>query len=259
MPTRECPMIRRVRDSFLVLSPLFVVLAAWELYILTFPEKSFYIGSPTGIFNEFVILVKNGMFFVHFFVTFSEALIGFILGCTFGSIAGLLLWYSKSIQKIAKPYMLALGSIPIFALAPALIFWFGSGLMSKIILVFLSTFFVSMTQAFNGASVKKDEFEMLLKTLGANKNQLFLTLTVPSSLLWVLAGIRLNIGYSILGAFIGELISSQRGLGHLIMVAEGLYNINQIWVGIMGIVLIALIFSLLVSPLERWSKNKRLH
>ena len=79
----------------------------------------------------------------------------------------------------------------------------------------------------------------------------------PTAIIWVLAGARINIGMALLGAFIGEFIGSSSGLGHLIIVAEGLFNVSQIWVGVFGIVIVALIFQALTLPVESWARRWR--
>jgi NitT/TauT family transport system permease protein len=123
------------------------------------------------------------------------------------------------------------------------------------VLGFLSTFIIAVVQAYNGATEADQNLQKLLKVFGATRSQIFTKIIVPSSSIWVLAGIRINIGMALLGAFIGEFMSSKMGLGNLIIIAEGLYNVNQIWVGIIGIILIALFFNALTTPIEKWAKR----
>jgi len=190
-----------------------------------------------------------------FGVTMLETVLGFLSGTIIGSVVGLSLWFSKTSYKVAKPYLIFLGSLPVFALGPILIFWFGTGIFSKIVIGFLTTFVIALVQAYNGATETDKNLLTLIQSFGGSKLQAFKKIVAPSSMIWVLAGIRININMALLGAFVGEFISSNSGLGYQIIVAEGLFNVNQIWVGVIGLVLIALIFNLLTSPIEKWAKK----
>jgi NitT/TauT family transport system permease protein len=110
-------------------------------------------------------------------------------------------------------------------------------------------------QAHTGASQADPNLLRLIKAFGGTRFQAFIDVIIPSATIWVLSGIKINIGMALLGAFIGEFISSRMGLGYLIIVAEGLYNMNRIWVGVACIVLIALVFNWCLSPVEQWAKR----
>jgi len=140
-------------------------------------------------------------------------------------------------------------------LGPILIFWFGTGFASKAVLAFLSTVVIAIVQAYTGASDVDPNLVRLMRVFRANRSQIFAKLIAPSAMIWVLAGVRINIGMALLGAFIGEFIASSRGLGHLIIVAEGLFNISQIWVGVFAILIVALFFQALANPLEKWARR----
>jgi NitT/TauT family transport system permease protein len=239
----------------LQVSPALAIVLIRHLIIRFVPRYEFFIGSPLGIAREFGVLVREENLPVHVAVTGVEAILGFLAGCVLGTAVGLALWGSRRIYEISRPYLIALGSVPVFAFGPVLIFWFGTGLLSKIVLGFLSTFVIAVVQAHTGASEADPNLLRVVKAFGGTQRQAFLKIIVPSATIWVLSGIRLNIGMALLGAFIGEFISSRRGLGHLIIVAEGLYNVNQIWVGTICIVCIAMVFHACTMPIERWAKR----
>ena len=226
-------------------------LAIWEFLVFGSKTSQFLYSSPLQILNILIKDIGNLTLLYNSFITFYETIVGFIIGNLIGISIGLGLWYSKTAFKIAKPYIIVLGSIPIFALAPLLIIWFGTGILSKIVLVILSTLILAMVQSYKGASeIDKDKVNMM-KSFGAKKNQIFQMLVIPSSLTWVLSAIKLNIGFALLGAFIGEFISSEAGLGHYIIRASGLYDISSVFAGIIMIALIALILNFLADILEK--------
>ena len=129
-----------------------------------------------------------------------------------------------------------MGSIPIFAIAPMMIMWFGVGFFSKFMMAFFSTFLITTLNSYFGAIQAPQDLIDLLNSFKASKLQCFLKVNIPSSLSWVVASFKLTIGFSLLGAFIGEFISSDKGLGHRILRCGGLFDIPGV---ISGIVLIA--------------------
>lgn len=237
----------------LQLMPLIVAVVVWQAMVSATPGYDFTFGSPQGIAREVGVLTAEGSLWSNVGVTAIEAVLGFLAGSAVGTMVGLTLWLSKTAYTIARPYLIALGAVPVFALAPVLIFWFGTGIWSKVVLGFLSTFVVAVSQAHTGAKEADPNLIRLTQAFGGTKAQVFLKIIVPSAAIWVIAGVRVNIGMSLLGAFVGEFISSRTGLGHMIIVAEGLYNVNQIWVGVIGLVAIALFFHLCTWPIERWA------
>lgn len=247
--------MNKVLDIILRVIPAALALGSWQLLILAKPSLEFFLGSPLGIANEMISLTRAGTFQRDISITTLEAVLGFITGTTIGTACGLALWFSKRIYIIMKPYITSLGAVPVFALGPILIFWFGTGVLSKIVLGFLSTFSIALAQAYAGASEADQNLQRLFRVFGATQTQVFQKVIVPSATIWVLAGIRLNVGMALLGAFIGEFIASNKGLGNLIILAEGLYNVNQIWVGVLGIMLIALALSALTGPVEKWARR----
>ena len=219
------------------------------------PPYDFTAGSPLGIAREFQTLATSGNLARDFGVTALEALLGFAAGTIIGTSAGLAMWTSRTVFIISRPYLVALGAVPVFAFGPVLIFWFGTGIWSKVVLGFLSTFVVALVQAYTGATEADPNLLRLTQAFGGTRSQMFFKIVVPSATIWVLSGIRLNIGMALLGAFVAEFISSRMGLGHMIIIAEGLYNVNQIWVGVIGIMILAILFHSFTLPIERWANR----
>ena len=172
------------------------------------------------------------------------------MGNLIGTTIGLGLWFSKTIFNMAKPYIIALGSAPIFALAPLMILWFGTGIFSKVMMATLSTVFIALFQAYSGALAVNKDYIKLLQSFNATKRQVFTKIIVPSSIVWVISAFKINVGFALLGAFIGEYISSNAGLGHLILVASGLFNISLVLTGVLLMIIIALLFNVIITKIE---------
>jgi len=236
--------------NFLQIVSFLLLLIFWQSAIFLHPEWSFFCGSPIGILQA---TLASGTFqrLPHdVLLTTAEAVGGFVIGVTVGTCVGLLLWLSRTAFAVAQPYLAFLGALPIFALGPILAFWFGTGLLSKVILGAVVTFSLAAVQAYQGARECDSNLIRLAVAFGASKFQVFVKLVIPSALTWVLAGARLNIGMAMLAAVVGEFISSQAGLGNLLVLAEGLYNINLMLACISALGIIAILLQLLLRPVE---------
>ncbi|MBZ0188152.1 MAG: ABC transporter permease [Candidatus Obscuribacterales bacterium] len=236
---------------WLYLLPLIGFVLIWYAYTAGSADRQFIFSSPEKVWQASIRLIRSGELFHHSLITLFEALCGFGLGTSIGAIIGLSLWYSKNVAAIARPYIAALGSIPIFALAPIIIVWFGIGLLSKVMLAFLSTVVVAIVQAYQGANSVEPRFTRFMAVVGASRMQVFRFLVIPSSLIWVVNAMKLNIGLALLGAFIGEFISAQQGLGYMIVKASGLFDMATVLTGVLALMIIALVLATLVEALEK--------
>lgn len=226
-------------------------LLTWECLGRLSPLWRFLIGTPTAIASELWDLVAHNGLWGHFTVTGSEAVLGLAIGTVLGSAGGLLLWYSDTAARVARPFVLALASMPIFAFAPLLIVWFGVGFGMKVALAALSTVFVAFNQGYRGATLVAADYQDTLRGMNASRRHIFRKIIVPGSIDWVLASMRLNIGFGLLGAFIGEFIASDRGLGYLILRASGLYNVPRALAAGVGIVTLAFCLDAVGRAIER--------
>jgi NitT/TauT family transport system permease protein len=235
------PMFRI--DAWLYrLLPLILFFVVWQLFVARDPRRQFFFGSPRAYAVEFYHGVRNGNLARDTALTASEAVVGFLIGNILGATSGFMLWKFPMASRALKPYITLFGSAPLFAFAPIIVIWFGTGFAAKVVVAIFSTVFVALSQAFTGAEQVNPALSDMVRTFGGNQNTVFRKIVIPSSLVWVFAGFRLNVGLALLGAFLGEYISSEAGLGHVILVAGGLYNIPQVLVavtmiGILGVLL----------------------
>ncbi len=241
----------KIKKKILTIVPLIIFLLFWELFSSLKDSNQFLFASPSAVFNSLIENIKNGILIKDCYITAFEIIVGFIIGNVLGSLIGLSLWFSKTIAEISKPYVVALGSIPIFAIAPMMIIWFGTGLYAKIMMVVLSTILIAITQSYEGARNVDNEQINLLKSFGATNKQIFRKLIIPSSLLWVFNSLKLNIFYAILGAFIGEFISAEAGLGYRILKASGLYDIPLVLASVILLIFLAFILNSIIGLIEK--------
>lgn len=240
---------------------LVVFIGLWE-YVTSFSRQTaFMFGSPSAIAGFLGTMITDGSLARDTWVTGLETLLGFGLGNLLGTLMGLSLWYSRFLSRVVQPFVVAIGSIPIIALAPMVIIWFGTGLPSKVAMSTLSVVVVALVTSYKGAmSVDPDQVN-LLRTLGARKSQIFRKLVVPSSLNDIFAGLKLTVGFALIGAIVGEFMSSSEGLGHAIFKAGSLYIIPKVLAALVATIVLALVLTALVGWLERllkpWQRQQR--
>jgi NitT/TauT family transport system permease protein len=230
---------------------LAVCLALWEYATSRNSQAAFMFGSPSAIAGFLATMASDGSLWRDSYITGLETLLGFVVGNLIGTVIGLSLWYSHFVSRVVQPFVIGLGSIPIIALAPIVIIWFGTGLMSKVAMSTLSVVIVALVTSYKGAiSVDPDQIN-LMRTLGATKFQIFRRLVVPASLTDIFAGLKLTVGFALIGAIVGEFMSSSEGLGHAIFKAGSLYIIPKVFAALVATIALALLLTFVVGKIEQ--------
>lgn len=230
--------------------PLMLLLTIWEVASGTSSKTIFLFSAPSKIFMLFFQKVFNGELLNHTWITAYEAFLGLCLGMFIGSSIGFILLYFPKASTIFKYYIIALSAIPIFAIAPMMIIWFGTGIQMKIAMAFFATVFVAIFQAYEGGqNLNKSDTDFFYLNNASNK-QRFWKLTFPASIDWLIQSIKLNSGLSILGAFIGEFIASEKGLGYAILRASGLYDVTYVLAATISIILLTLAFNYMANIIQ---------
>jgi NitT/TauT family transport system permease protein len=237
--------------------------ALWEIGVRMGWISAFLVGSPFGIFADGTKMLMSGDLVSDTWYTLFEAILGFVIGTIFGSLLGLALWYSAFVARLVEPFIVAINSVPKIALAPIVVLWFGTGLVSKVMLSVSLTAIVALIAAYQAAKDADVDLQSLLISMGADKHQVFFKAVVPSTLPSIIATFRINIGFGLVGAVVGEFISSQRGLGHLIYTASSLYDLNTVWVGLFTLMIMGFVLYYVIDLIERtslpWKQSNTVH
>jgi NitT/TauT family transport system permease protein len=237
--------------------------ALWELGVRAGWISAFLVGSPIGIFTVAFKMLASGDLLSDTWYTLFEAILGFVIGTIIGSLLGLALWYSVFVARLVEPFIVAINSVPKIALAPIVVLWFGTGLVSKVALSVSLTAIVALIAAYQAAKDADTDLQSLLISMGADKHQVFFKAVVPSTLPSIIATFRINIGFGLVGAVVGEFISSQRGLGHLIYTASSLYDLNTVWVGLFTLMIMGFVLYYVIDIIERailpWRQSNTTH
>jgi putative hydroxymethylpyrimidine transport system permease protein len=196
--------------SSLLIIVLFI--SFWELGA-RFYDKAFILPSPIQIFVRFWEL-KEVLLLKHLPATLLTILIGLVISIISGTIIAVWMSSSPRIRKALYPILIASQMIPIIALAPIFVIWFGYTIWSKVTVTVLITFFPITVNTFDGLSSGKKEMTELLLTMGATKKDIFFNYSVPTALPHFFSGLKVAVTLSVIGAAIGEWLGAQAGLGY---------------------------------------------
>ncbi|KAA2312117.1 ABC transporter permease [Pseudooceanicola sediminis] len=230
---------------------LVAILGLWQIAISLGWIEAYLYGKPIGIFVTGWEMMRSGTLFRDMGLTAFEAVSGFLIGTISGSVIGLALWLTPTGSAILRPYMIALNGLPKIALGPLIIIWFGIGLGSKVALAALITFIVALIAAQQGAREVDSDLVKLMRSLGASRLRTWRTVIVPGAMPWIVSAFRLNVGFALIGAVVGEYIASNQGLGYMIAYAGTLYDLDAVWVGIAALMVVALLMYGAIDWCER--------
>jgi len=165
---------------------------------------------------------------------------------------GYLLAKSRLAERVLSPYLVASQAVPIVALAPLLVIWFGAGILSKVLVCALTLFFPVLINTIVGIRSVDRDLVALMRSLRATRWQTFRYLEVPAALPVLFGGLKVGVTLSVIGAVVGEFVGSDRGLGFLVNLARGLFDTPLLFVALITLMVIALALYLLVAGLEAW-------
>ena len=240
-----------VTVALIGLLPLAVLAILWQWAGTRSSTIHFFFSSPRDVFAAVITGLRSGNLQTDFLYTALPTLAGFIIGVTCGTVSGFLILASRNAAAALEWHVLLLGSIPIFAIAPMMIVWFGIGLNMKIAMAILSTFFVALSQSFRGGRSIPTDLRQLCIANGAGELAQLRTLVLPMSLDWVFASLRLNANLALLGVFVGEYMASERGLGHSMLQAGALYRVSDVLASALGMILLVVLLDRSLAALER--------
>jgi len=209
--------ITELREWLLPLMSLVVVLTIWQLVCTFLSVPEFVLPSPARIIAE--ISVEFRQLFKHTAITLGEAGAGFILANMLSLIFALIFCYSPFFEKSGYPYMIAFQSIPLVALAPLINLWFGEGVISKVVMAGLITFFPMVVNATHGLKAVPPLSLDVMKSLSATELQILRKLRIPTALPYILSALRISAPLAVVGAIVAELTAASSGIGYLILVA----------------------------------------
>lgn len=238
-------------SPWIILLSIGLFLGAWQLISIWGNFPAFILPGPRLVAERFLRALMEGNLLRHAGITLLEVLLGLLAGSTTATILGYLLAKSKLLERLLSPYLVASQAIPIVAIAPLLVIWFGPGMASKVLICGLIVFFPVLVNTIVGLRAVPDNLRDLMRSMRASRSQVLRYLEVPAALPIFLGGLRIGATLSVIGAVVGEFVGSDRGLGFLINVGRGQYDTALVFVAIFTLVGMALALYGLVIQLER--------
>lgn len=211
--------------------------------------KPYLLPSPASVAQSW--LQNRELILWHAQATVLEVLLGFAVGFLVAAILGYVISHSPVLERLLTPYIVASQAIPIVAVAPLLVFWFGAGMAVKVSAAALIVFFPMLVNTVVAVRNVPPAYRELMHVLSAGRLQVLLRLEVPAALPYLLGGVRVGVTLSVIGAVVGEFLGSDRGLGSLVQVAGGQFNDALMFAALLTLVVLALSLYGAAAALER--------
>ena len=240
---------------------LVLVFAGW--YVLTSPtllppiyfddanKAAFFFGEPQKVLGRIWTWFASGEIYRHLWVTLVETFLAFAIGTALGIGVGIWLALAPAASAIFDPYIKGLNAMPRVILAPIFFVWFGLGIASKVALGVTLVFFIVFFNVYQGVREVSPVVLANARMLGASPRQLLRHVYLPSAMSWVFASLHNSVGLAFVGAVVGEYLGSAEGVGYLIHQAEGVFDINTVFAGILLLTGFALVLDWVVGALEK--------
>ncbi len=245
---------------------LLIIMVAWHLASRS-DNVAFFLGRPVAVagriwswFMPFSIgpshwfpegLKGRADVYVHLGTTLLETVLAFVIGTVLGLLGGLWLALARITGAVLDPYIKAANAMPRVILAPIFALWFGLGIWSKVALAVTLVFFVVFFNVYQGVREVSPVVLANARMLGARQAQLLRTVYLPSATSWVFSSLHTSVGLAFVGAVVGEYLGSARGVGYLILQAEGVFDVDTVFAGIVVLTVCALALDGAVGKVER--------
>lgn len=236
------------------LAVLVVFLLIWELVSGRLVDPLF-ISQPSEIWATLSTWARDGTLARDTWLTVQEIALGYAIGASTGVVAGFALAIIRMLGEVLDPYMIALYSIPKVALAPLFIIWFGIDLQMKVLLAAVTVFFLVYLNTAAGVRSVDRGLVDAVRLMGGNHREVITKVLLPGSMAGVITGLRVAVPYALIGAVVGELVASNRGLGYLMLDSASQFNTAGVFAALVVITLIATVLNLGVNALDRRSSR----
>lgn len=234
--------IRKTKNfgSLSVFIALAAALVFWQIAVLVFKLPAFILPPPRLVGERLISSLADGTLLRNLSATLVEVLAGLFAGSLLASLLGYGLAKSRLLEKVLSPFLVASQAIPMVAIAPLLVIWFGPGIFSKVLICALIVLFPVLVNTVVGLRAVPDNLRDLMHSMRATPIQMLRYLEIPAALPVLLGGLRIGATLSVIGAVVGELVGADRGLGFLINVGRGQYDTALVFVAVFTLVAMAI-------------------
>ena len=211
----------------------------------------FFFGRPLAVWQQLVEWFVSGTIWEHLWVTLIETLLSFVAGIILGLAAGFWLALDRTSSALMSPAIVSFNSMPRVVIAPIFTLWFGLGIWSKVAFSTSLVFFIIFFNVYRGVREISPVILANARMIGANRRQLLRTVYLPSAMSWVFTSLHTAVGMAFVGVVVSEYLGSRKGVGNLILQAEGVFDINGVFAGVVVLTGCAIVLDLMVTLVER--------
>jgi NitT/TauT family transport system permease protein len=231
---------------------ILALLSIWEVIPRLGIVDAFWISQPSRIYTRLITDLPMPDFWVNIWATVEAVLLGILIGAGSGVVVGTALGFLPRVYAVFEPVMVALYTLPRIALAPLFIIWFGIDIRSKVALVFSLVFFLMLLNSYVGVrNVDRDLIDSV-RTMGSSRWFVARRVLLPSSIPWLLTGLRLSFVYGIGAAVVGEMLISRYGLGTLLTISSNNFDTT----GVFEILTILFVFGYAANELVALTERR---
>lgn len=241
----------RAKGKILGLIVIAILFAAWEIAGRTGIINPIFTSYPSQAIAALFQLFKDGSIYPHLLISFNEFVVGFVVAVLLGVVLGLLLGWYGILERLFSSTITIFYITPIIVFLPLFVVWFGVTFLSKVIVVLALTFFPVLLNTQSGVKSVDKNLVMVAKSFGAGDLQVLRTIVFPSTAPFILSGIRLGIGRALMGVIVAEFYGANEGLGYLLSLYGGTFQIDKYIAVVLLIVMVGLIFTQTVHYFEK--------
>ncbi len=229
-----------------------IFLIAWELVGNVFQWiNPMFMSAPSLIFKAALEMFRSGEIYHDLYVSGIEFLGGYFLAAAVAIPFGILVGWYKRMSYVFDPFINAMNATPRVALLPLVIIWLGIGILSKVGIIFLGAVFSILINTRDGVKTTPLSLLNAARSFGASEWMVFKTVVVPSTIPFILTGLRLAVGRALVGVLVGELYAATAGIGFMITVAGATFQTDKVFVGVGIFALSGMIGMELLTKVER--------
>ena len=243
------------REYSLSLVFILLLLGVWESLVRVLGVADYILPPPSRILIR--LAEARQTLWGHTLVTLQEALLGFLLGATMGTVCAVVMARSRVVERMLYPLVISTQTFPKEALAPLFLVWFGFGILPKVVIAALISFFPVVVNTTRGLLSVDPLILDLMRALSAGPRQVFVKVRFPNAIPFLFAALRMCVTLSVIGAVVGEFVGASAGLGHLVRLAHSELATDLMFaallvLGLMGTTLFLAVEGLEKTVLRRW-------
>lgn len=243
--------LRKIEWRVLLLPIIGLLLwQGWALLAESGYYADFIVPHPDTVWARFEERWADGSLVTHIAVTLREALSGLFIASLIATALGYIIARVKIFDYLLTPYLIFLQAIPIIAISPLIIIWFGSGLASKVVIAAMITWFPMMIATIVGIRNVSPNLREMMRANAATRWQILCHLEIPSAMPELLGGLKIAVTLSVVGAAVGEFVSAREGLGYLVMYGRGISDTPTVVLAVLMLTGVSLVLYSLVAMLE---------